>query len=65
MGALFSKPKKPEMPVVPPPPAIPEVGPEVPDYAAKLARKRAGFRSTILTGNLTPMDTGKKQLLGG
>lgn len=63
MGGLFSKPKSPSPPKVPPPPAIPEVGPEAGDEAMRRARRRSGFRKTIITGSLEPM-TGKKQFLG-
>ena len=66
MSFLFSKPKRaPPPPPVPPPPPIPEVGPETEDFAARLARRRAGFRRTIVTGALEPMPTGRKRLLGG
>lgn len=64
MSSLFSKPKSPPMPKVPPPPALPEVGPETEDFAARMAKRRSGFRKTILTGDLQPINTGKKQLLG-
>lgn len=63
MAPLFSKTKKPKLPPVPPPAPIPEVGPEVEDFAAKTARRRRGFRRTIITGALAP-PTGKKTVLG-
>ena len=63
MGGMFSKPKQPDMPKVPPPPAIPEVGGEVEDAAMKAARRRRGFSSTVLAGTVEP-DIKKKTLLG-
>ncbi len=63
MGGLFGGKKAPT-PKVPPPPATPEVGEEVEDFAARAARRRRGFQSTIITGSLTPASTGKKQVLG-
>jgi len=59
----MSKPKavKPSPP--PPPAAIPEVAPEAEDTAIKRARRRGGFRKTMLTGALSP-STGKKTTLG-
>lgn len=65
MGSLFSKPKSPSAPKVPAPAAIPQTAPETQESAAMRLRKRKGFRETILTGALTPEDTGKKKLLGG
>ena len=62
MGGMFGK--KAPTPKVPPPPAIPEVGEEVEDYAMRAARRRQGFPSTIITGQLTPVSTGKKTVLG-
>jgi hypothetical protein len=52
------------MPPVPPPAAIPQVGPETSDYAAKMARRRSGFRKTVLAGGLEPFESGKKKVLG-
>jgi len=71
VGSLFSRPKKPSlppvpiMPAIPPPPPTPVPSPEVEDEAAKKARRRSGFAKTILTGDLEPVQTGKKKLLGG
>jgi len=65
VAGLFSKPKSVKPPPVPPPPVIPEAGPETEDWAARAARRRAGFRKTIITGALEPMPTGGKTLLGG
>lgn len=65
IGGLFGS-KKPEaikMPKPPPPPAIPEVGPEAGDFAARMARRRRGFLGTIKAGALEPR-TGKKAVLG-
>ncbi len=63
MGGLFGG-STPDPPPVPPPPPTPEVGPEAAEGAERAARKRSGFRKTILTGALTPTPTGKKSLLG-
>ena len=65
MGSLFSKPKAPKPPKLPPAPALPSVDPMVEDETMARAKRRSGFSKTILTGNLTPEDTGKKKLLGG
>lgn len=64
MSFLFSTPKT-KTQAVPPPPAIPEVDTNASDFAAKKARRRSGFEKTLITGDLTPMPTGKKRLLGG
>jgi len=63
MGGLFGAPK-PKTPQPPPPTPIPEVGAETGDYAAKMARKRKGYMSTVVTGSLAPKPSGKKTLLG-
>lgn len=63
MGGIFGKPKKAEVAKVPPPAAIPEVDEETGTAAQRAARKKSGFRKTILAGALTPQ-TGKKTLLG-
>ena len=60
---LFSKPKSVKPPPIPAPPAVPEVGEDVGDEAARRARRRKGFGQTIVTGDLAPQ-TGKKSLLG-
>jgi len=65
MSGLFKAPKAPAPPPVPPPAPIPEVGPETGDETMRMARRRSGFRKTLLTGNLEPIGTGKKTLLGG
>jgi len=64
MGAIFSKPKAPAPPKLPPAPALPSVDPIVEDDTMARARRRSGFRKTILTGDVTP-GSGKKKLLGG
>ena len=65
MGNLFSKPKSAKPPRIPPAQAIPSVDAVVEDDTMSRARKRSGFRKTILTGDLSPEGTGKKKLLGG
>ena len=65
MGSLFSKPKAAKAPKLPPAPALPSVDPQFDEEAAARRARRSGFSKTILTGNLTPEDTGKKKLLGG
>jgi hypothetical protein len=64
MAVLFGKRKSPKISPVPPPAAIPETAPETEEYAAKIARRRMGYRKTIITGALEPMTSGKKKLLG-
>jgi len=60
MGGFFSKPSKPApLPPPPPPPPIPDVTPETEDFARKQARRRSGFRKTIITGALEPAKKGK------
>ncbi len=64
MGGLFGGAPRPvTAPVVPPPPAVPDVGPEVGDIARR--KRPRGRRETFLTGDLEPMDLGKAGLLGG
>lgn len=58
------KPKTVKPPPLPAPVAIPEVEVETEDWAMKRARKRRGFTSTILTGALTPTQTGRRTTLG-
>ncbi len=63
MGGLFGKPVK--APPVPPPPAIPDVGPEAGEQARK--KQPRGRRETIITGDLRPSEqflTGKKKEFG-
>lgn len=64
MGVIFSKPKSSSLSPVSQPPPIPDEAPEAGEEAAKRARRRTGFRKTILTGALEPQTT-RKQLLGG
>jgi hypothetical protein len=62
MGGIFGKdPPKPPPP--PPPVALPEVGPDTGDAAARAAQRRSGFQRTILTGALEP-EPRKKTTLG-
>ncbi len=66
MASLFSSPKSPPKPAAPPPPpATPTVGPDTDSAAMMKVRRRSGFQKTILTGDLAPATTDKKQLLGG
>lgn len=59
MGGLFGRPKVVKPPKPPPPPALPDVGAE-PEEIARRKRPR-GRRETFLTGDLIPIDTGKKK----
>jgi hypothetical protein len=60
---LFERPESPKMAIPKPEvPAIPEK--ESPEDIAKFMKKRRGRQSTILTGDLVPMDIGKRSLLG-
>ena len=58
----FDPPEKPKLPVVSPPPTIEKAM----GVAGTLRRSRPqrGRASTILTGDLVPMDIGKRTLLG-
>ena len=59
MGGMFSSPSKPK---IPPPQAIPEVDME---GVRRDVGRRGGSRSkTMITGELEPILTGKKNLLG-
>jgi len=59
----MGKPKAVKPPPPPAPAAIPEEAPEAAETAIKRARRRGGYRKTILTGALSPT-TGKKTTLG-
>jgi len=59
----MGKPKAVKPPAPPPPAATPEVAPEAAETAIKQARRKGGYRKTILTGALSPA-TGKKTTLG-
>ncbi len=75
MAGLFSKPKPPPPPLplrpapLPPVPSLPPIKTEGLDREASLrfAKRRKGFRRTILTGSLEPTRemAPKKTLLGG
>jgi hypothetical protein len=60
---MFSSPKRPHPPAVPPPQPIPIVGEKVEDVEKKYIFSKTGFKKSVLTGALTP-STGKKALLG-
>jgi hypothetical protein len=63
MASLFKQPKVPSYSM--PTPTVPQVPvDESADEAQKLLKRRMGRMTTILTGDLEPMDIGKKQLLG-
>lgn len=62
MGSLFRAPSVVKAPAVPPPVAVPDVGPEVGDIARR--KRPRGRMETFLTGDLEPMYLGKKRLLG-
>ena len=63
MPSLFKKPEMPKTtmpkPEVPP---MPEV--ESAEDIVKMAKKRRGKAATVITGELEPMDIGKRTLLG-
>ena len=63
MGSIFSKPKMPktQMPSAETP-AVPQV--ESAEDLSKMLKMRSGRGKTIMTGDLEPMDIGKKTLLG-
>ena len=63
MSGLFRS-AKPKLPPVPPPEAIPEVAEETEEQRMKRLTRKTGFLKSILTGDLSPSDTGKKTLLG-
>jgi hypothetical protein len=64
MGSLFKKPKMPKIPPPPPPPAPPPRLETMGEPAKRLRKKAKGRAFTVLTGDLTPFDIGKKSLLG-
>ena len=66
MGGVFSKPKKvkpPPPPPLPAPVATADVSQQAGETAIRRARRRGGYRKTMLTGALSPT-TGKKTTLG-
>ena len=63
-GLLGGGPEEIKAPKVPDPAPIPVVDDSAADFALKEEKKKSGFQSTFLTGNLTPKSTGKKTLLG-
>ena len=64
MSSLFSKPKSPPVQKVQSPPALPQTGPEVEDFAMREAKRRSGYQKTIVTGALEPVKSQKKTVLG-
>lgn len=63
MGGLFSKPRKPDPLPVPDPPIVKgQEGEGVTGIQNKFIK--AGRGGTILSGQLTPSNIGKKRLLG-
>lgn len=62
--ALSSQPKAVKPPAPPPIAPTPTVSPAAADYGASLARRRKGYESTLLTGALEPMSSGKRTTLG-
>jgi hypothetical protein len=59
-----SVPEEVKPPPVPDPPPVPVKQTEAEEFALKEERGKSGFKSTFLTGNLTPKDTGRKKFLG-
>ncbi len=71
MGGLFSKPKAPKIPPAPAPPPpppppdpLPTVSSDTGDAEVKKTQRRSGYSKTIVTGALTPAESGKKKVLG-
>jgi hypothetical protein len=62
LNKMFQKPKAPTPP--PPPAPLPKLEQAMPGEEGTRRRPRRGRSSTILTGDLIPMDIGKKTLLG-
>ncbi len=60
---MFPTPRPVTAPAVPPPLAVPDVGPEAGDIARR--KRPRGRRETFLTGDLVPTDLGKARLFGG
>jgi hypothetical protein len=60
----FNPPQAPTPPPVQAPPQMPKYG-ESPMLRFMRGRGRGGRAGTILTGDLMPMDIGKRRLLGG
>ncbi len=79
MAGLFSSPRRPTPPPMPPlrPPALPPAPPPLPpppirkdvgsaaEAVTLQARRKRGFRATVITGALEPTASDKKYLLGG
>jgi hypothetical protein len=59
-----SLPDEVKPPPVPAPAPVPVVQDKAEEFALKEEQSKSGFKSTFLTGNLTPRDTGKKTFLG-
>ena len=64
MSGAFDEPEKITPPPVPDPPPVPIVQDEAEEFALQEEKKKSGFKSTFLTGNLTPKSTGLKTTLG-
>lgn len=66
-AVLFMGRKKGPKPEPPPPPAAPVGKPEIGEAEATKEKRlvKGGRQGTILTGQLTPENIGKKRLLGG
>jgi len=62
MSSLFKPPKQRTSMPTPEVPAVPQV--EGKEEVSKLMKKRKGRSATVLTGDLEPMDIGKRTLLG-
>ena len=63
MGGLFGGKDPPKPAPIPPPIALPEVGADTGDAAARRAQRTSGFQKAILTGALEPQQT-KNTTLG-
>ncbi len=61
LGLGGSKIKPPQVTAPPPVPTVTDTSSE---DMIKKAKKASGYEKTLLTGSLTPINTGKKKLLG-
>jgi len=63
MGSLFKPPEMPKT-TISKPTVLPTPEVESAEDISKMYKKRYGRSATILTGDLEPLDIGKRRLLG-